>query len=665
MAKPLILSDLRGGLNDTDTPAELRDDQLVLIENVDLDRAACGGKRRGIGHVSNGYAGTITQPTFLYRHTPTNNEHETELWLGGVTSGGVGALAYRDNAGWATYANVGFGLDTLIVASGAYALEAQSLHGKLFLAFPAESGGIPVDRLHVRETVGGVTRFRRAGLREPAVPTLGNTGSGSYAGVRYARIRYTAQDTDGSTLRRSEPSDSATHTPSGSPSGMTVTRPALMGEGETHWEVELSTDNVNFYRVTTLAIATGSYTDTVVYETGYAGLDNPLSADIGDYSLIWSPKFLSADQDRLLYAGAWVNARYKSRVGWTPVAGDVTGNGNDERVETDTDPYLDLDGFDGGELTDFKGPINGYHYAFKWSQIFKIVRTGTRARGYEAQPITKALGSLPRSAVRGFDESGQSCVYFPDPLRGPHRLGAAGLEDLGEDIRDVWGRLNLDATLPCRSVFYTETRQWHLWIAVDGAMLPNLKLVLHVKHVRRDADGGKRGWSTHTGKAAQATAACLYADNLISVPSGTQSLRLKPYMTLPSTVASGQALLQQMDLGVADDGEMYQARMRTKPFLLGDLMVRQGVTAGALMAEAVSGGSLAVSLIRDYSRETLTKTASLTAPVSGQTRVVVPIDDLSLSDLFALQIEIGDTAPTSGTWALDQLTLITRDEERS
>lgn len=665
---PLVLTDLRGGLNLSESPHALRDDELQVCRNIDLDRGTLGGKRRGTDPVGNGYAGAISQATFLFRHTPSNDERLTELWMGGVTASGVGDLDFRDANGWAVYGNVSFGTDALIVASGAYALEAQSLHGKMFLAYPAESGGAPVDRLHVRQTVGGVTTFRRAGLLQPTIPTAADTASGgAYADPRYVRVRYTVQDANGVTLRRSEPSDTLTFTPSGTNLGMTVTRPALIGEGETHWELEIALDNINFYVVATLPIATATYDDAVPADTGYrlASGEN-VSPDIGDYELIWSPKYLAADEDRLVFGGAWVNPEYKSRVGWTPVHLSP-GSGNDERIETDTDPYLDLDGFEGGEITGLSNATNGYITAFKYEHIYRLTRTGVRQKSYDATPITKKVGALPRSFVEGVDEYGRPCLYFADPKKGPHRLGMNGVEDVGEAVRDIWDRINLDATLPCHARWYPEVRQVWWWIAIDGALFPNTKIVLHTRHVRRDNDGTRRGWSDHDGPSAQALASALYADNIEDVPSQAQSLRLKPYLTLPNTVASGEALLQQADLGTTDDGVLYRAYMKTKSFLFRSLLGKVGVSNGTLLAEAASGSSVNVTLIRDYGRETATEAVSLTPTVAegSAARVIRPKDALRLSELYALEIEIGDEEATADTWALDALSLTVRAEERT
>lgn len=655
MPGPLVLSDLRGGLFDGESLTDLQPDQVSVVTNVDWNRASLGGKRRGCSPVNNGYNGAATSITFLFRHNPVNDERLTELWAAGVTSSG-GALDYRDATGWHAAA---FSPDGLILASGAFGVDMQSLHGKLFVAYPAASGGSPVDRLHVRLSTGGLTTLRRAGLSEPAAPSLGDTAAGgSYSGLRYARVRYTVQES-GTTTRRSEPSDAASITPVGNKTGITITRPALMGEGETHWEVELSLDNANWYRVTTLAIATGTYDDTTAYTTGYAAA-GVVSPDVGDYTPPWSCKFLAADDDRLLMAGAWVDASKASRVGWTPV-GLSPGVGNDERLEEDTDPFLDLDGYDGGELTAFtKSPSSGYFFAFKNQSIYKIARTGIRAKAYEAIALTKKKGALPRTAVVGVEETGNACVLFADPAEGPHRIGSRGIEDIGDGVRNTWARVNKDATLVAHSVFYPKSQQWWLWVALDEATTPSHILVLHCKYARRREDGTVRGWSLYDGKLAKALTACLYADN---IPTAPQSLDLAPYVGFANTVASGAAIIQQADTGQTDDTTPYRGYYRTRPFLLGNLVQKKGIDSGAIIAPPASGETVNIKLIRDCGLNSKSVAPSLTA-TGSQTRVIRHLDDLELGELEALEIEIGDTAVSSGTWALDQLSLWSRDEER-
>ena len=43
----LIISDLSGGLNDTDPPTSLASNQCVRAENVEFWKAPCGARRNG------------------------------------------------------------------------------------------------------------------------------------------------------------------------------------------------------------------------------------------------------------------------------------------------------------------------------------------------------------------------------------------------------------------------------------------------------------------------------------------------------------------------------------------------------------------------------------------------------------------------------------------
>jgi hypothetical protein len=266
---------------------------------------------------------------------------------------------------------------------------------------------------------------------------------------------------------------------------------------------------------------------------GYA--TGVLSETVGDYSLIPSGRYITADQDRLLIAGSFEDPQLASRVSWTPVFNDP-GAGNDERIPIATDNYLDLDGFEGGPLTGLSASINGYTYAFKWSHIYKLVRTGVRTRAYDAFAITKARGALPGSIVSAVDEAGTPVIYFLDPEVGPCVLGAGGLglQTCGADILETWKRVNLNAAdIVCRSLYYPEARQVHWWVATDDADRPNLRLVLHTHEMRSGQLGARRGWSIWDGPSAQALAVCMYADN---IDDGTaRSQHLVPFIAVETS----------------------------------------------------------------------------------------------------------------------------------
>lgn len=642
MANPsLFLSDLRGGLNTTDPPFALASDQVVRAENIDWSRGTLGGRRLGHRAVD---APQDHKTVFLHRHLPTADETASELWSMTV-SGSTGLLTRTTTTHNAVTIS---GATALATSEGQYAIRAQSLHGKLFLAYPTASG---TDRLHVWDG----TSVRVTGLAEPAAPSVANQGSGSLTGSVYYRVRYTEQ-VSSVTVRRSEPSDSVLHARSGSGTATRVTKPAAISEGETHWEVEASVDNVNFYVVATVAVGTTTYDDTST-TTAITADETRLSPDIGDYTLLHNPKFLSADQDRLLLAGSWEQPALGSRIAWTPVFG-ADGVGNDERFEDDTDPYLDLDGYDGGEITDFAGPVWGYHWAFKAQRIYKIVRRNTRAQAYEAVPMSDASGAIPRSVVKGLDEAGRPCLYYLDPFKGPSRVGAGGVETCGEDIRPTWETLNLDAALPAHGIFDADKSQVRWWIATGASTTPDTCIEFNVLEGARSAEGVRKGWAIHTGAYAATLCAVNYADNYASLPS-SRSRRLKPFLGTAIT----DATLVESRYGTTDNGTPYQATVTTKPMLLNGLLQKAGATSVTVMAPA-SEAVIDVTLTPDYRpARAATRSFGLAPSSEGEARVIVYDDALVISEAKVLQVTYGDGAPASADWVLDAISVSMRAEE--
>src|SRR6185295_13650197 len=451
---------------------------------------------------------------------------QSELWALGVTGSSSGSLG-RKTSSWQAEVTIPDTPDY----SGVYPYrwQSQTLHGKLFLAYKSS-----VDRLHVWDG----DDIRRTGLAEPAAPTGANTGAGSFTGRRYYRVRYTEQ-VGGTTVRRSEFSDQLTFDPSGAGASARITKPATISEGETHWELEASVDGTAFYRIATTAVGTTTYDDSTSYATGYSA-SGTLSEDAEDYALIPSARYLVADEDRLVWAGSFEDSDLASRVGWTPVFG-ADGVGNDERFETDTDPYLDLDTYEGGGVTGMSSPTLGAIWVFKARGIYKLVRRGQRNRAYDVVKYSDALGAIHGSVVSGFTATGQPCVYFIDPVQGPCRVGLGGVVRCGDDIRATWETLNVDATAcACSSLYYPQKRQVHWNIAVDSGNVPSKRIVLHVDKSREYDDGVRKGWALWTGDIATALAMCLYADNIEA--DTARSLNLVPFIGL-----TGSGLVHQCE----------------------------------------------------------------------------------------------------------------------
>jgi len=636
---PVPILSFRGGLNE-EPPTAIDRDQCTAIANVEFDKTTLGTRRLGAASITIA-AGLGTEIPFLYRHLPTTDETEAELWVMGVNAGAA-VVKYKDTSWHDVTSN-----DTITVTSPyKYQVQGQTLHGKLFLAF--KSGQ---DRLHVRDA--GSTTIRRAGLAEPAAPSVGNNGVGSYSGTRYFRVRYTVQDGDGTTLRRSEPSDATTFSPSGSGSGARITKPATISESETHWEIEASIDNANFYRITTLAVGTTTYDDTTAYNTGYAA-SGTLSEDTGDYSLLHSARFLLADEDRLLLLGSHEDEALSSRFAWTPVLRDP-GVGNDERMPTDVDSYLDLDTYEGGPITGGSRTTNGYIYIFKVSHIYQAIRRSERQKAYDVRTISTVRGAIEGSIVEGVDQRGNPAVYFLDRNVGPCRIGEGGIQRAGRDIQRTWATVNIDAAVPARALYDPIKRQVQWWVATNGSDTPNLRLVLQTEHTRQTDEGIRRGWTLFTGDSCEAIAVCLFADNIED--DEARSTKLRPLLGM------SDGTIWQGDTGTNDNGESYTAYVRSAPLALAGLINKFGVRAGSFVGAAAEGVSAVIKLIRNFGEETTDGVTVDCSPTESEDPVIRPLDDLILSDCHTVQVEIRDEDSPSGTWAAHQVVLMSRNEE--
>jgi hypothetical protein len=639
------------GLNDTDPPTSLPDNQCTVAVNVEFNKSAIGERRLGCTVIN--LPSSITADvniqviSYLYRHLPTTDEADSELWVLGQHLTASNFVLTRKTTGWAT-ATFSPTDNIEVINNQGFEVQARTLHGKLFIAYPSVGG---IDRLHVVDQGG--TTVRRTGLAEPAAPAVAETGAGTFSGKRYYRVRYTVQDGAGKTLRRSEPSESTPYNPAdfgSNGASARITRPALIGEGETHWEAEASLDDAEFFVIATTLVATTTVDDSVAFTVGYNGTYE-LSEDIGDYALIRSGKFLATDEDRLLVGGSWEDDELASTVSWTPVF-NAEGAGNDERHETDTDPHLSLDGFEGGPLTHLSNPVDGFIWAFKRSHTYRLSRTRLRARAYEAIKISDSLGALPGSVVQGVDEMGSPCLYFLDPETGPCRTGGSRLVTAASrDILNTWRTINTDAIIVSRGVFYPESRQVHWWIATDDATVPNLKLVLQTNKTRETEDGIRNGWSLADGRISRAYSVCLYADNIDE--STTRSLVLRPF--IGTLAADGYVL--RCDTGNDDNGEAYSARIVTKPYTIESILNKFGVLGAALLAKAHATASIKLTLVLDFGVEEPRTVTIALAAVGSETQVIKQLRNLTGAQFYALQLEFEDIPEPAGSWELNRFDL--------
>ena len=626
------ISSLRGGMNNTDPAIALPEDQCVLAQNVEFIDSMLGERRLGTDAITlPAFLSNKDRITFLLRHLPTSDETAAELWALGITGTTTAALG-RKTTTWQSEVTIS---DTpTLTGFYQYQWNAVSIHGKIHFVYKSNQ-----DRMHVWDG----TSMRRSGMKAPtAAPTAADTGgAGSFSGTRYYRVRYTEQ-VSSVTVRRSEPSAVLTFAPSGTNSAARVTKPSAVSEGETHWELEASLNNTDFYRIATTVVGTLTYDDSA---TSYTS--GTVSEDTGAYTLIGSARYLSNDDDRLVWAGSFEDDDLASRVGWTPVFG-ASGVGNDERFDEGTDPFKDLDTYEGGPITGVSAPVLGGIWVFKQHAIYKLTRTGLRVQAYESDKYTDALGALPGSITSGVDETGQPCIYFLDHEQGPCRIGVGGIKRCGEDLRATWNTLNLDATAVVADVLYYPLKKQVIWCIATGANnRPDKAIVLHIDKSRSFADGVRKGWVLWTGDRAKALRSILYSDNIED--NAARSASLVPFIAL-----EGLGLIHRCDTGNTDNDVAYTATIKTKPYWVKSVLQRFIVRAATLIAKAVASAQITIKLYRNFELETTTTETDISlAPTASETNVIAALSEFKGAELNVAQIEFTDPTTVSARWELN------------
>ena len=412
-----------------------------------------------------------------------------------------------------------------------------------------------------------------------------------------------------------------------------------------------SSDLANFYRMAQIAIATTTHSDSVVYATGYSSTGT-LSEDIGDYTTLWSARYGTADEDRLMVAGSWEDDALASRVGWTPVF-NADGVGNDERMESDTDPTLDLDTYKYGPITGLSEPLLGGIWVTKQHAVYKLSRSGKRTAAYAAQLITSALGGLHGSLVSGLDETGQGCLYALDLEQGPYRIGIGGIKRCGEDLRSTWSGLNINATAVVTSALYYPKKKQVIWcIATGSSNTPDKAIVLHVDKSRVFADGVRKGWTLWTGTRASALSMCLFSSNIDD--NAARNLNLVPFIGI-----SGSGLIHRCDTGNDDNGTAYAGTVTTKPYFMKSPAHQFEVRHAAVMAKATTSAKVDAKCIRDFGVETTVTVSDVTFTASGsETVVTVPLDNFKGAEMEVAQFQFTDLASPAAQWQLHRCDVI-------
>lgn len=550
---------------------------------------------------------------------------------GGTGAGVNGTDGLGGGGGGAGFANNGGdGGDGIVILS----------YSSLSITSAGSSNADNSDRLHVWD---GST-VRRAGFATPAAPTAANTGAGAYAAtLRYYRVRWT-QQSGGVTIRRSEPGSSVAFTPSGAGTAARVTQPTVANEGETHWEVEGSSDNVTFYTLSAVAIATTTYDDSTApasYSTG-----SNLSALTGTYTAQKSYRFIAADQGRLIGFGNWTATAKQNDIEVGAVFGSLNV-GDAERVDTTSTYRYTLDENDSGAPTGLKGPLFGNFYAFKARQLWELSPTGQTSNPYRRTPISKIIGCVQRPAsCMGEDAAGNPALYFFSH-RGLYRYGTGGLEYIGKGIEDyVLGptaSLNLSASkVIAWTLYYPKKRQvWVGW--ATGSSNDPCQMAIY--------DVGSGGWSrVPTGdKLANIRTASLFANSIDATMTG----ELKPY--LASATANTTLYRGDDDSATDDAGTAFRAYVEHRPLDVGGPGVHGWVGEAIVLAPVASGVTLTATVIPDWD-DTYAKSGTALLTASGsETRVSRKLEGSNLGDAEFVTYRIGDASAISNAWSIDRM----------
>lgn len=646
---PVVIADLRGGRNDTDPPLALRSDQAVEMLNVHFKDTPFAAKRGGAAAVTDtggtAFSGGIA---VVLRHVPGGDETAAEFW--GIDDAATPIV--KRMTGGTSFANVT--VDDAITTSKF--VVGATLNSKLFLAY--DSSG---DRLHVYDPNLASPRVRRVGFATPAAPTVANYGAGTYAAtLRYYRVRW-LQLSGSTVIRRSEPGASVSFTPNGTSEGARITQPTPPGEGETHWELENSTDDKSwtvFSGHLGGIDATAIGTTTIDQTAATSGFANwRVSDPAGMHSRFPSVKYLLSDGNRLLGAGAWEasgadSGGKNSRVWFTPVLGSAD-RGDDERVPNMTNQknWVDLNENDGGFITGLGGPLAGVPFAFKYRQVWKLVPTGSVGTPYLPRKLRDDIGCINHKSIAiGEDEAGRPALYWMSH-KGPYRATIdQGIQYLGRDNEVMWRSVNLGASgTSTLSVYYPDLHQWWVWIATGSENNPDVKMVFDVHLGVPDGRNQVRGgWVKHDGPSAVARTACLMSNTL----GATMSRDLKPYIGR----ASGTAIWKLDTSDLDDAGTDFQAYVKPRPIqTLGELGVKIKVEESYLLAKTLTGVTLTLTVDRDFGAETRTFTATLTAEEGSQTRVFKKFEGSGLGEGKVVHVQVGDGSAQEGAWSIDAL----------
>jgi hypothetical protein len=525
-------------------------------------------------------------------------------------------------------------------------------NGKLYVAYDST-----VNRLHVYDPSISTSVTRRVGLPAPGVPTVANTGAGSYgATARYYRVQWATKVSSDIRVLSNLGTISTVFTPSGSGTHARITRPTAASEHETHWRVWGSADGVLFYLISTadIAIATTTY-DDAIDPADYA--DEEAAPEEGAFTPPPSAKYVLWDGNRLLMFGRWETAAGDSvtpvdgRVWFSPVL-DTTDADDDERVSNSLSfkGWIDVNRNGGSTDRGLAGPMDGQVFVGQSRGIHMLIPTGDAQIPFRRITLTTRLGWVSQqSTFVGEDESGRACVYFLDPKRGPYRYGPRGFEWLGYDVQDQWALVNQTATVVAHGVYDGEAREVKWWISTSGgAGIVRLRFNVRLG-VSTVATGVRKGWTVDDVPANQCSV--MFPETF----GASMSIEEKPYQGGAST------LLRCDDESSTDDaGTAFQSYITSPAWPLDPLHVNKTVERCYLQAAASNETQIQQTLTPNYCANDARVSSVVLTAKNGETRGLFRFDSPSppihLADIFTFQTTLGDAIAQARAWTLDEWT---------
>jgi hypothetical protein len=627
------------GRNDWDVATDIAESMSAEAYNVVLERNSLGKKRRGSA------AQTFTGDTFtgynaLFRFVPKAGETSAEVF---IVSTDATVKILRVAAGSAAS-----NLTLKDAVSDGVNVRSAVLNNKLYLAFDS-----PENRLHVFSPDESTSLVRRAGFATPVAPTAANSAvAGSYAAtLRYYRVQWRTKS--GSTiLRQSLLGASVSFTPNGSFDAAVVTQPAVANEGETHWAIYGSEDGDLYYELGEVVIGTTTYSDTEApadYDT------NELQPDEGAFTPFPSVQYILSTGERLIGFGVWETSAgssvtpRKGRVYFTPVL-DTADTDDDERLSNtlEIQGWIDIARNAGAEDRGLGGPIDNNIFVFQSKGIYMLVPTGEASKPYKRIVFHQHIGAVSQeSIVMAEDEVGRPALYWLDPVRGPYRYGAEGLQWLGYDVQTLWATVNLAATTRVAAAAYDPVQRCvTFWVATGASNTLSEAMEFFIREAEPTGNGEVRGgWARKAEASASAWRCVGYLPTSIAA---TMSRALSVY------TGSASALRRWNETGsTADAGTNFQAYVTSKAYELGSFHRRKRLGETFLQASAGSGVTIRQTLTRNFGDETARTADVLLTAVGSATRVVTRAEAAALTDIRTMQVTLGDSAAAANAWTLD------------